>query len=368
MKNTAIVKLGSRGDIYNLFPFDPKPDLELAQIMMFCINQTLERDHIFGSWADVYFENGQFFAKITCPDPKAPISRYEKLIPGFVKAGKTAFGLFRKNEDEILDLGLLAFLLPFGLSMARTKSIQLLHYPPDTTLDYMDYLYSKTNRRWQCLLWNNGAQGPQTRLQSIIDAVPLSAPGADSDGIAYFNDTFFPYRKLMLENLLRKERDGDRYTIPAVAYGVPVRQGLCRDYPDQLDKEPEVLNIHTLKMTDGVDITPVLFANHPSEFFYVSNKPHEEKKKMTIMRQDLVAAGWQVEMSKHNQNDPWDTLERVKERWSKDSDVAPIVEEQTMEFSVVHKFWEPNELLRAKAAASGATRRSKPSKTTVASE
>ena len=145
----------------------------------------------------------------------------------------------------------------------------------------------------------------------------------------------------MFKNLLRT--DGSTTTLPAVAYGGPVHRGLYGDCPKQFSAVPEVLSVHTLKLSDSEDITPVLMANHPSKFFYsTGNTP---KTKMTIMLQDLIAAGWQIQMANNWSADPQATLAAMKERWAKDDDVMAIVDSQILEFGDIGKYWKPNVVL-----------------------
>ena len=343
MTNSVDITLGSRDELYYLFSYEHYSQLELADVITHALNQTLQRDLFFGSWADVYYENQQYHVKIT--SPKDDVSAYEKLIPGFLNAGRKAFEIYREFEADILNMGQMHFLLPFGLAMARTRSIQLLHYPPNTTLDYMDYLYSKTSRRWECLLAQNIFPDTKfnstqnTLLETVIDGVPLSAPGADSVGIGQFHNVFQPYREMMLMNLLRTDRD--KQTMPAVAYGGPVHNALQGDYPQHIDGNAKIPSVHKIKLTADPAITPVLFANHPSEFFYFDTNTDEEN--LTIMRQDLISAGWQIEMSNDPTADPQVTLENMEKRWTDHFAIDPILEEQKLAFAAVEKYWKPNE-------------------------
>ena len=68
-------------------------------------------------------------AKIT--SPSGDVSAYRSLIPAFLDAGRIALDTYRQNQSAITAAGL-HFMLPFGLAMARTRSIQLLHFPPGT--------------------------------------------------------------------------------------------------------------------------------------------------------------------------------------------------------------------------------------------
>ena len=91
--------------------------------------------------------------------------------------------------------------------------------------------------------------------------------------------------------------------------------------------------------------TPVLCANHPSMYLYDTSIPVKEAAEprkssngddypapLTVMTQDLVAAGWQAAMSRKWDADPKRTLSRMRRRWTDDDKVKAIMKEQNEEF------------------------------------
>jgi hypothetical protein len=79
---------------------------------------------------------------------------------------------------------------------------------------------------------------------------------------------------------------------------------------------------------------PVLASNHPSFFFYVVKQyttgPDKEWKNfmagLITMRQDIVAACWQVEMGENPAADPAATLTAAQARWkNQDAQVKGLV-------------------------------------------
>lgn len=340
MSNSIELILGNdEQELSQLFSYtqeEKSHGVSLTDYIAHTFNQTLQRDMFFGSWADVWYDKGEIGLKIS--SPKDDISSYSKIIPQFLDAARTALKIFNENkeaiEEEVKKTGMpLDFLLPFGLTMVNTRSIQLLHFPPIETFTYLDYLYSPTNRRWENLLGYNEYQGEKnTLVERIVDCVPLAAPGGDSTGIAPFNNTFIPYGCQMLKALL--DASGNA-TQPIVAYGSPVRHWLEAAFPNQV-KDLGVLSLCTLKLFDNDVSTPVLCANHPSEYLYYTGKPSSEEK-TKIMTQDLIAAGWQTAMCVDWSADPHEKLSNSKDFWGGNPDkVQAIIEQQDVEFGYGH--------------------------------
>lgn len=293
------------------------------------------------------------------------MSRYEGLITSYLTAGRLALDIY--NQKGVQGPGF-QFLLPFGLALANVRSVQLLHYPPTETFSYLDYLYSPTNIRWECLLVENGfGANDLAAVERILDVVPIAADGGDSSGIDPYNGAFVPYGKAQLQNFLGAPVDG--FTAPVVGYGGPVRDWLWSAYPDQIAKQLPAsgtknplrpLSVVVLDIVDGAK-TPVLCANHPSEYLYFTSvktgvvtnivqamgpppastlatrgdsAPGQASfpQPLTVMRQDLVAAGWQCAMSKAWNSDPAETLAEMNDRWKSDAAVTAIMEDQNAEF------------------------------------
>jgi hypothetical protein len=354
--NSIEIKLGPWDEMADLFSWDASSGIDLRDLIAHGINQTMQRDGLLGSWADVYHDAGDTLSvKISAPFEQ--VKRYAKIIPAFIAAGRVGYGAYMQHRATILQ-GKLIFYLPVGLPMLATKSVQLLHYPPYEARTYSDYLYSPTNRRWESLLgYNEYMQSGVTLLERICDAVPLAGPGSDATVINEVESYFIPYGKAMLAALL--DQSGER-TQPVVAYGGPAHAWLKTAFPTQIKRTPTLFSVLVLKVGNGEATTPVLCANHPSEFLFF-NEPHykddehspptlvpgkasapgkDGRKKIDpkkwafdIMTQDLIAARWQAYMAEHWDADPVKVLAEAKQHWESDPDrVREIVAAQEEEF------------------------------------
>ncbi len=333
MENLLEITLkGNEKHLSQLFSYSKKRKKanlsSLQDYMAHVFNQTLVRDQIYGAWAQVLLKEDKYVLKIY--SPHHDLSEYKDLIGSYMKAGKMALSIFKDNKKEIKKAGKnsMKFLLPFGLSMKKTKSVQLLHFPPLETFVYQDYLYSPTNRRWENLLGYNGmTEAFFPELESIVDCVPIAAPGDDSKGIEPFNNYFTPYVKEMLRARLKQEGD---YTQPVVAYGGPVRDWLEKSFPKESNGHLEPLSLLTLQLFDSGVKTPVLCANHPSKYLYYTDddKPSDYATKKEIMTQDLIAAGWQSRMAYGSKVKSTQVLEKMKKHWTGNPRVEEIMRQE----------------------------------------
>lgn len=297
----------------------------LEMYISYGFNQTMKRDGFFGSWAEVIKKESSYVLKLS--SPHHDLSDYERLIPEYINAGKIALDIVRSKNIQSKNI---RFLLPFGLTMASVKSVQLLHFPPLETFIYLNYLFSRTNRRWENLLVYNKLNGVDfNHLESIVDCVPLAAGGGDGKGIAPYNFDFTEYVKSMMRARLSEKND---QTQPVVAYGGPVREWLQQAYPDQIKDKLEVLSLVKLRIFGNQTITPVLCANHPSEYLYYTSKPFS-KEKEEILTQDLIAAAWQARMAYYPDEDPYYVLESAKKFWTGNPKVLKIMNQEDSEFN-----------------------------------
>lgn len=154
------------------------------------------------------------------------------------------------------------------------------------------------------------------KFESIVDCVPIGAPGGDTQGITPFNQTFGPYIKKMLQ--ARLTSNGFQ-TQPVIACGSPVHDLLQAMFPDQITCKPKTLDILKIKLYDDGTITPFLIANHPSQYLYFTDKPFSEEKKNVLM-QDLIATGWQSRMSENFNGTSEEILEDLKTFWTNHPD------------------------------------------------
>lgn len=364
-RNTVSFELGEESALAPLYPFIPLGGT-LADCINHNINQTLLRDLLYGAWAYVGIttdtktdkatskktETQTYHVKIVSPDPKADLSRYATLIPAYLKAAGMAVRLFYQGMARAKPIPTgVSFLTPFGLAMMNTKSIQLLHYPPSETLNYMDYLYSPTNRRWENLLGCNGFPGAQnTLLETIVDLLPVAANGgaAGAAAIAPFGTMFKPYVDQML-NVLLRTTPNKKATQPIVAYGGPVMNYLQTTYkPKDLSGKitgnngPNLapLSLISLPLLKGGPQTSVLCANHPAQFMYYNPKMKNDPDQgyehfRKVLQQDLIAAGWQSEMSRNPESNALEVLRKVHAKWTSrkyQDRVDAIFDEQVSEF------------------------------------
>ena len=93
--NSVDIGLGYHHEIGGLFQFgESGPRLEDA--ISFVFNQTLERDLMFGAWAQAYRNgNGEYRLKITSPDND--VSAYATLIPNYIAAGRQALANYYED-------------------------------------------------------------------------------------------------------------------------------------------------------------------------------------------------------------------------------------------------------------------------------
>ncbi|MFL1405322.1 alkaline phosphatase family protein [Marinobacter sp. M1N3S26] len=363
-RSSIDIGLGYYQDIEGLFRFgDDSPYLEDA--ITFVFSQTLQRDRYFGSWAQAYRNgNGEYRLKVTSPCDD--VSPYETLIPQYVAAGKQALTSYYGKIPYQARAGW-EFLLPFGLAMANVRSVQLLHFPPLETFTYKDYLYSPTNRRWECLLAQNGFDGAgNTSVERIVDVAPIAAPGGAGSELSDYNQDFIPYTLAQLRNFLTPLAEtGHELTQPMVAYGEPVHDWLRQAF--DLSKTPGTLDIVQLSILEGNHGQPaaktwVLCANHPSEYLYDTNLPLSDAFKpngdypppIHVMCQDLIAAGWQAHMADHPDDNPHRVLAALEEQWGWDASngtvkkdkadaLLAIMKEQNQAFGLDNNSFTPTE-------------------------
>ncbi len=351
MKLSVDISLGYAPEIYQLFSY-ANPVVPLTDVISHTFNQTLERDMFWGSWAEAYIKKGGEY-RIKLTSPNHDLTAYTKLIPAYLAAGRLALKVF---NSKVTNASGLQFLLPFGLAMANVRSVQLFHFPPSEVSSYSDYLYSPTNRRWEALLLENGFDGrDRTLVERIIDLVPIAAAGGAGKRIDEYNSDYTAYVRAQLTTFLGGHRT---HTPPLVGMGAPVRDWFRAEFRVKQTLKP--LSLIEMEIIKGRK-TPILFANHPSQYLYDTDEPvrsgkdkltHDARRgsgkksasssssssassfasPYTLMQQDLVSAGWQAEMSKDWGADPKKVLSQVKKRWTED-EVERVMRSQNQEFS-----------------------------------
>lgn len=332
------ITIGTADELSQLLSLEEHSSYEVCDALAHAFNQTLQRDMYFGSWADAYFhdQDQQYHVKLTSPDKN--LAPYKKTVPGMLAAMKIAVDIYR---DLMVDSPKLKFFLPFGLSMAAYKSVQLLHFPPSEAMQFSDYLYNPTCRRWELLLLHNGFDGRENSLlERLIDLVPFAAPGGDARDIDNYNVTFEKYVITMLELFVRANAL-KVVTAPTVVGGAPAIDCIARHYAKQIPegKYLKPLSLVSLEIVKGRK-TPLLCTNHPSTYLYYAygskTQPPDLKKAAEIMQQDLICAGWQARMAGDWSQDPAKALTAMKRRWSSMQKVKKVMKESGPEWSFSH--------------------------------
>lgn len=333
--NSVDILLGQPQDLAGMLSLeDPSPD-ELRDSIEHVFNQSLQRDQFFGSWADAYLhaEDSQYHVKLTSPNHD--LSRYMQTVPAMLNAMRYAMTAWQTMHNTNQKL---QFYLPLGLSLSEYRSVQMLHFPPSEALQFLDYLYNPTCRRWELLLLHNDFDGrDNTLMERLIDLVPLAAPGADSKDIDAFNDSFHDYVISLLEIFLGSNAQRD-LTAPMVVGGAPAIHCIATTYASQIGKGTtlEPMSLVSLDIVEG-KTTNLLCTNHPSTYlFYAFGDHPNEKKALEIMRQDLICAGWQARMAGDWTLEPKKVLDEVTERWKSDSKVRRIMQQSAPEWTFSH--------------------------------
>lgn len=281
--------LGDEKELAGLYSYPNTPDSTetLANTIEHYIKQTLTRDGFNDAQVKVAKQGQQY--TVTLQGDSAQIVDYNQRYPGFLTYGKLAYLGSQKLQKTPLWQKDWRFFLPLGLAMDNQRSVQLLHFPPDYSLPAQDYLGSSTSQRWEDLLTLNGVSPKQVTLyETIIDIAPIAAPAGDGKKLEGVYSYFSDYAHNMLGYMARPKA-GSLTARAVVAYGSPVRTWIEQQYQVKIG----VLGTGYLKL-DSQNKAPVLGANHPSYFWYAAEQSCDDG--WTVMREDLIAARWQMQM------------------------------------------------------------------------
>lgn len=320
MANEVRIQLGTVTVVRNLFSYPNNChticflEQSLEETITTYLSASIMRDGFVDSSVKVEIAAGDVHALIS----GSAAQPYADMLPKYLAIGQLGLDGSRSLRAQNKWRYNWKFFLPHGLSMTRHLSVQLLHFPPDYVLERdQDYLLAHTTLRWAELLVENGADPiTSAQFQNIIDIAPIAAPSNDGKNLDGIYDEYTPYINGLLNLWCPVAGGGFR---PLVAFGGPVRSWLKEQYGLNLS----VLELAQLKFSDTLKL-PILAANHPS-FIYNAVKRLEDDPStlpdervaigMRVMQQDLIAAMWQVEMSKIPTSDPAATLTRCKLKW-----------------------------------------------------
>lgn len=282
----ARVDLGDAATVATLFSWPNNHRRQTrAQTAAHYLRQSLARDGLNAASVRVENEGGRYYAVLA----HAPAG-YAARITQFLAAGaRGAAATAALQQAGIWNAKQWRFFLPLGLALENQKSVQLLHFPPDYSLTGQDYLNSRTSRRWETLLELNGAQaGGVSLYERIVDIAPIAAPADAGGTLGDTYDACRDYAYAMLNFSIATP--GAHKPLPVVAYGAPVRDWVR----DNLGATLRVSAAPVYVRIGDTARIPMLGANHPGLFWYVAQ--NSRLAALRVMRDDLVAACWQVRM------------------------------------------------------------------------
>ena len=338
MANEVRISLGPVTTVRNLFSYPNNChticflEQSLEETIATYLLASMKRDGFAESSVKVEILSGNVYVLIS----GGAAQPYADMLPRYLAIGQLGLDGSRSLRAQNKWRYNWKFFLPHGVSMTRHLSVQLLHFPPDYVLERdQDYLRAHTTLRWAELLIENGANPTTTaQYQNIIDIAPIAAPSNDGKNLDGIYSEYTPYINGLLNLWCPVSGDGFR---PLVAFGGPVRSWLREQYNLNLS----VLETARLELSATLEI-PILAANHPS-FIYNAVKQLEDNPStpvdervaigMRVMQQDLIAAMWQVEMSKSPTNDPIAALSRCKLKWE-----APAMQRRICELTYTQAF------------------------------
>jgi hypothetical protein len=318
------VDLGDAATVTSLFsyPNSDKPQT-LAQTVQLYLQQSTQRDTLAGTGVAVGGDTGGYTATFSgsgVPDD------YGDRLSQFLRIGSEGVAAqARMQQDGKWDSKDWRLFLPLGLAMADQKSVQLLHFPPDTSLTQQDYLDSATSRRWESLLELNGASKAEVALyERIVDIAPIAAPASAGNSLAAAYGYFRDYAFDMLSYSVQP-RPAPAKPLPVVAYGSPVRQWV----QDNLKAKLPVLGTAYVQVGQTASV-PFLGANHPSYIWYAAKQ--SRTLALRTMRDDLASACWQVKTAADPGLDIKQAVSQCAAYWDqRDEQVCELTEIQAYE-------------------------------------
>src|SRR5262249_8370850 len=159
------IDLGSAEEVTTLYSYPNCAEVcavyrTLPDTIKHYLSQSLKRDGFDATTVDVSESAGRISVRLTGPGA----ADHAKVLLEYLKAGKLGLKGARELLDALDPDGHRLwrynwrYFLPHGVAMVRHRTVQLLHFPPDSVLlDKQDYLAANTTKRWADLLSKNNA-------------------------------------------------------------------------------------------------------------------------------------------------------------------------------------------------------------------
>ena len=322
-------------------PGDPEP---LAATILHWLGQTLVRDGLKASMAEVDVEGGDYVLQLDGPS-EGENRAYAQRIPELVRIGsEVASGPVQQlksrqvwcTDGKLRPLwdpnatGLWRFFLTLGVGLVNHRTLQFFHYPPARLLDPLrDSMQDPVTLRCKDLLIANGVKPDETKhYETRVNSTPIAAP--DDQGTAPKDPAADPmvgglipigyFRKFegeMIRNLLTPHATAKGHTIPMTAYGSEPRQQL-----GGLSLRPDKAVV--VELLPGLK-TAVLGSNHPYRFYAEAQGgstvgsgtmlPGKDAICTELQQDDLAVVRWQVQMAKDPSQDPWRVIREAQDFW-----------------------------------------------------
>ncbi|GAB7125830.1 hypothetical protein JCM19000A_03370 [Silvimonas sp. JCM 19000] len=318
--NPVTVDLGTSTQVATLFSFPnclqncPVPPWTLEQTVQHWMAASVTRDGYSNAKVSVSAQNGHEILSIS-----GVPADYGVYVQNFMQESAKAAADVPAVQAAGKWQSDWSFFEVLGMPLRNQKTVQLLHFPPDTVkTTSQDYMQAATTQRWASLLVMNGVASTATdSYQRIMDIAPIAAPasaGKQLEGVYdYFNDA-----STGLIQSWTAPAPGTSAPRAMVAMGGPARAWLSSYY-----KLPpvNVLTLTSISPKPGQTV-PVLGGNHPSLIWYASDpaghggdvKAANEAGKQ-VMLQDLTVACWQANMGQTPAADPTATLNTCTTQW-----------------------------------------------------
>jgi hypothetical protein len=304
---SATVDLGDGAVLAQLLAYPNNRRREsLARTAEHYLRQSLSRDGLDDASVRVDAAGGHYYARLTQVPPA-----YPEQISRFLKAGAAGLAARQKlRRDGKWNARRWRLFLPLGLALQNPRAVQLLHFPPDTSMRRQDYLGSKSSRRWETLLELNGVSPADVaQYERIVDIAPVAAPADAGDALAQTYPYFRDYAYGMLRDSVSPP--SARLPLPVVAQGGPARAWAKKYLGARLRVSAAPARVRV----GDVARVPFLGANHPSLLWHVAHKSRIAA--LRVMRDDLIAACWQVRMSENPGRDIDDALAACAHDWDR---------------------------------------------------
>ncbi|WP_174874370.1 hypothetical protein [Vogesella oryzae] len=316
------VDLGHRADVAALFSYPncqqhcPAPAPSLEMTVSHWLMQNVLRD-ASGSKLQpaVSVRNEDDLIKARISD--APSDDYGQLLQAYLAIGQQGY----LGAQAIKQAGGWQddwrFFLTLGMAMRNHRTVQLLHFPPDTVLnDSQDYLTAATTLRWAQVLGFNGMNTRDNALyQTIADIAPIAAPASAGAELTQVYSYFTPYSTALLQSWTAPQ-PGSSSVRPMVALGGPARDWFAQQYLPAGSKF-DVLQLAKVNIGNNQQV-PVLGGNHPSYIWYAKT----DAEGINIMQQDLTVACWQNAMGQKPDSDAQTVLDSCSSSWQQDSNMV----------------------------------------------